>query len=96
MQVLVWLVLVVVAVFGALFLFTRSVKAKVEAALPPLGRFIDVPGARLHLVERGQGPPLLLIHGLAGNLCNFTYGVVDRLAARYRRSEERRVGKECA
>ena len=83
MHSLFWLVLVVAAVFAGLLLFTRSVKAKVEAALPPLGRFIDVPGARLHVVERGQGPPLLLIHGLAGNLCNFTYGVVDRLATRY-------------
>ena len=84
MQVLIGLVLIAGAVFGALFLFTRSVKAKVESALPPLGRFVDVPGARLHVVERGEGPPLLLIHGLAGNLCNFSYGVVDSLAVRYR------------
>ncbi len=84
MHVLFWLTLVVTVVLAGLYLFTRSIKAKVEAALPPLGRFIDVPGARLHVVERGQGPPLLLIHGLAGNLCNFTYGVVDRLATRYR------------
>lgn len=84
MNVLLALLLVAAAILLGLFLFTRSVKAKVEAALPPLGRFIDVPGARLHVVDRGQGPPLLLIHGLAGNLCNFTYGVLDRLASRYR------------
>ena len=57
---------------------------RIEAALPPRGRFIDVPGARLHVVERGQGPALLLVHGLAGQLCHFTYDLVDRLAAQYR------------
>jgi pimeloyl-ACP methyl ester carboxylesterase len=57
---------------------------QVEAALPPAGRFIDVPGARLHVVERGQGPALLLVHGLAGQLCHFTFGIVDELAAQYR------------
>jgi pimeloyl-ACP methyl ester carboxylesterase len=56
----------------------------VEAALPPAGRFVDVPGARLHVVERGQGPVLLLVHGLAGQLCHFTYGIVDQLATQYR------------
>ena len=52
--------------------------------MPPIGRFVDLPGARLHVVERGQGPALLLVHGLAGQLRHFTYDIVDRLAAHYR------------
>src|SRR5271169_6645060 len=72
------------AVGGALLLSTVLTVSRVESALPPSGRFIDVPGARLHVVDRGQGPALLLVHGLAGQLCHFTYGIVDQLATRYR------------
>lgn len=67
-----------------LLLFTVRTVRKVEEAFPPMGRFIDVPGARLHVVERGQGPALLLVHGLAGQVGNFTYGVMDRLARSHR------------
>ena len=38
-----------------LFLFTWRTARKIEAALPPTGRFVEVPGARLHVVERGGG-----------------------------------------
>jgi pimeloyl-ACP methyl ester carboxylesterase len=69
------------------FLFTLWTARKVEALLPPRGRFVDVPGARLHVREfdgAGDAPPLLLVHGLAGQLDHYTYGVTDRLAGRYR------------
>jgi pimeloyl-ACP methyl ester carboxylesterase len=65
-------------------LFTVLTVRRVEAALPPIGRFVDVPGGRLHVVDRGQGPALLLVHGLAGQLCYFTFGIVDQLAGQYR------------
>jgi pimeloyl-ACP methyl ester carboxylesterase len=79
--------LVLLALIGAgagLALFTWRTARWVEAALPPAGRFVDVPGARLHVVERSEGPPILLVHGLAGQLGDFTYGVVDLLAAQFR------------
>jgi pimeloyl-ACP methyl ester carboxylesterase len=75
---------VALCIAGALVLFTVHTVRQVERALPPAGRFVDVPGARLHLVERGKGPALLLVHGLAGQLSHFTYGIVDQLAAQYR------------
>ncbi|MGP1676027.1 MAG: alpha/beta fold hydrolase [Burkholderiales bacterium] len=84
MTVLLILVFVVAAIGGGLLLFTIRTVRRVEAALPPAGRFVDVPGARLHVVERGQGPALLLVHGLAGQLSHFTYGIVDQLATQYR------------
>jgi len=68
----------------ALFLFTWRTNRKIEAALPPTGRFIDVPGARLHVVERGQGPAVLLVHGLSGQLGNFDYGMIEPLARSFR------------
>jgi pimeloyl-ACP methyl ester carboxylesterase len=74
----------VLLIEACLALFTLRTVRRVEAALPPGGRFIEVAGARLHVVERGQGPTLLLVHGLAGQLRHFTYGIVDLLASRYR------------
>jgi len=87
MNLLLTLVLAVVAVLLAiaalLFLFTWRTARRIEAALPPTGRFIEVPGARLHVVERGErglGPSILLVHGLGGQLGNFTYGMIEPLA----------------
>jgi pimeloyl-ACP methyl ester carboxylesterase len=80
-----WTVLsLLLAVVAALVLYTAYLARKVEAALPPTGFFVELASARLHVVERGQGPPVLLIHGIAGNLRHFSYGVVERLAAHHR------------
>jgi pimeloyl-ACP methyl ester carboxylesterase len=84
MTLLAAVVLVFLLILAGLALFTRRVARSVERALPPAGRYIDVPGARLHVREAGAGQPLLLIHGLAGQMGHFTYGVMDALADRYR------------
>jgi len=72
------------ACLGALALFTARTVRKVEILVPPAGRFVDVPGARLHVVERGQGPAILMVHGLAGQLGHYTYALVDLLAPQFR------------
>lgn len=69
---------------GALVLFTAYTARRVEAALPPLGRFVEVGGARIHYVDRGDGPTLLLIHGLGSNMRTFTHSVLDRLVGEFR------------
>lgn len=56
----------------------------IERKLPPIGSFIEVDHSRIHFVDRGEGPPIVLIHGLAGVLQNFTHSLVDRLARRFR------------
>jgi pimeloyl-ACP methyl ester carboxylesterase len=68
----------------ALALFTARTARKVEAVVPPLGSFVDVDGARLHYIERGEGPVVLLVHGLAGHLRLFTHSLVDRLSEDFR------------
>jgi pimeloyl-ACP methyl ester carboxylesterase len=30
---------------------------------PPVGRFLEIEGVKLHVVEKGSGPPVLLVHG---------------------------------
>ena len=38
---------------------------RAERENPPTGHIIEVDGVRLHYVERGDGPPVVLIHGNA-------------------------------
>lgn len=83
-----WLVPTLVgtaAALGAAALYNRKQTRDAERQYPPIGRFLDVDGVRLHYIERGQGEPLVLIHGNGTMIQDFTVsGLVDRLAERYR------------
>jgi pimeloyl-ACP methyl ester carboxylesterase len=67
-----------------LIAFAALIARAVERAAPPLGQWLDVDGARLHYIDVGQGPTIVMIHGLGGQLRHFTYGVVDRLKNEFR------------
>jgi len=56
----------VVVVLAVLALFSGFIARRVTRAFPPEGRFVDVGGDRIHYVEYGSGPPLVFVHGLAG------------------------------
>jgi 2-hydroxymuconate-semialdehyde hydrolase len=45
----------------------------VDASKP--GKVIRLEDAAIHYVDRGQGPPLVLIHGLGGRIYNFRYNI---------------------
>jgi pimeloyl-ACP methyl ester carboxylesterase len=82
-----WLVpaLLGVAAIGASALYVRKQTRDAEHRHPPVGRFMNVDGVRLHYLERGQGDPLVLIHGNGSLIQDFMIsGLVDRLAKRYR------------
>ena len=52
---------------------------------PPTGQMIDVDGVRLHYVERGEGPPVVLIHGNTVWHRDFVASALfDRLAENHR------------
>lgn len=51
---------------------------------PPEGRFVQVGGARVHYVQEGAGPDVVLIHGASGNTRDMTFGLVPRLREHYR------------
>jgi hypothetical protein len=73
------------AALGAAALYTNKMTRDAERKYPPIGRFLDVDGVRLHYIERGTGEPLLLIHGHGTLIQDFTInGLVDRLSERYR------------
>lgn len=56
-----------------LMAFSAYVARRVEQALPAQGKFVDIGADRIHYVERGNGPPIVFIHGLSGQLRNFAY-----------------------
>lgn len=59
-------------------------KRRVEKAVPPRGAFTAISTGRLHYVDCGSGPAILMIHGLGGNLGNFDCGLIDELAKDFR------------
>lgn len=49
------------------------------------GSFVEVGGVRLHYLERGQGPTLVLLHGIGSMIDDFVLsGLVARAAEQYR------------
>ncbi len=74
-----------VAGLAASLLYVHAKQRSVERDHPPQGRFVDVDGVRLHYVERGEGPALVLLHGngLMANDFDLS-GLLDSAARPYR------------
>jgi pimeloyl-ACP methyl ester carboxylesterase len=71
------------ALAAAAFVEARSRAA--ERAHRLRGEFVDVDGVRLHYLERGEGPSLVLLHGLGSMIDDFVLsGLFARAAQRYR------------
>jgi 2-hydroxymuconate-semialdehyde hydrolase len=66
-------------VLAALWAYARSLVRRCEnldlADVPKPGNVIRVGGVAIHYVDEGQGPPLVLIHGLGGQTYNFRYNI---------------------
>jgi pimeloyl-ACP methyl ester carboxylesterase len=88
MNTFAWIVIAVVALFvvviAGLVFYSRRTARRVEKALPPLGRFVDVDGGTIHYLDQGSGPTLLMIHGLSGQMRHFTHSLLERLKDDYR------------
>jgi pimeloyl-ACP methyl ester carboxylesterase len=78
-------VLLAVGAVMAAALFVRHKTRQAERAHPPIGQFIEVDGVRLHYVERGQGQPLVLLHGNGSMIEDFDIsGLLGLAANQYR------------
>ncbi|MDO6415506.1 alpha/beta hydrolase [Sphingomonas sp. BIUV-7] len=71
-------------VLGAGYLFSALARRRSERIAPATGHFVTIDGVRLHYLEAGDGPPILLIHGLGGQLRHFSYALLEKLARRHR------------
>jgi len=79
-----WILFLLFMSLVGLVLFAAFSNKKAEQLLPPAGTFAKLGSTRLHYVDQGQGPAIVMIHGLCGNLHNFTYGVATPLAQNHR------------
>ena len=76
------LLLATFVVWTALRANVREVRARTD--FPPEGQFVEVDERRVHAVVQGNGPDLVLIHGLTGNTRDFTFSLAGQLAETYR------------
>ena len=86
LTILLVLFVAIVLLFAWLHLRTRSLARRAEAMVPQAGRIVPVRGGAIHYVESGpdDAPPLVLIHGISGQLQHFTYAVADLLNEDFR------------
>ena len=82
--ILLTIVVLVFLVVAGLAAFSAFIAKRVETALPPVGRFIEIDGARVHYLDVGAGEPIVFVHGLAGQMQHLTYSLADALKGRYR------------
>ncbi|KFI07630.1 alpha/beta fold hydrolase [Massilia sp. BSC265] len=69
---------------AASFFYVRARTKQAERENPPLGKFVEVDGVRLHYLERGTGPTLVLLHGNGVYSKDFeTSGILQRAAEHY-------------
>jgi pimeloyl-ACP methyl ester carboxylesterase len=88
--ILIYLI-VPIFIFGLLAAATSLGVARLEAAHPPTGRFIEVQGVRLHVAvlglprnAPGAEPAIVLVHGASGNLEDMRLALGEKLAASHR------------
>ena len=78
--------LLVVAIGFSIFVDRRADlrEAEIEARFPPEGQIVNVDGKDVHVIIKGEGPDLVLIHGAGGNARDFSFRLMDKLTDRYR------------
>jgi len=76
------LLLILAIVLSAIF--TKLASRRIKRSIPKFGKTTTLQDAEIHWFESGQGKPIIMLHGLAGNLRNFTYALVGKLDQEYR------------
>ena len=85
-----FLLLAIAVVLGAGGVLTMLEAARIEAAHPASGRFVEVEGGRLHVLELGPSSgcdeqlPVVMVHGASGNLHDLRIALGERLAGNRR------------
>jgi pimeloyl-ACP methyl ester carboxylesterase len=81
-----FLLLAIAAILGIACAITVIAASRTEVAHSPSGRFVQLEGAKLHVLELGAAAsvdqlPIVLIHGASGNLEELRLAIGQRLAA---------------
>lgn len=80
------LVLLAIADLIGFWIWARWLAATAEKTAPRLGSVIEVEGGSIHYTDAGprDGQVLVLIHGLAGNMRHYDYGMIEDLSREFR------------
>lgn len=79
----IFLSIAVLLVAAFIFVYYRTQQAQKEN--PPLGEFMDIGGVRLHYIDRGEGPPVVLLHGNGSMIQDFDSSGLIQLQASHHR-----------
>jgi pimeloyl-ACP methyl ester carboxylesterase len=80
-----WAIVATAGMLAVAALVNRQLAKRAERRHRPIGRFLDVGGIRLHYLERGEGDPLVLLHGNGSMIEDFeTSGLIDMAARKHR------------
>ncbi|MBB3223905.1 alpha/beta fold hydrolase [Pseudoduganella umbonata] len=70
-----------VGALAASYMVVRSKTKQAEVENPPTGQFVTVDGVKLHYLQRGAGPVVVLLHGNGATSLDFELsGLIDMLA----------------
>ena len=88
LSILSWLLaaLFLLAVLGiaCLVLATLWIAAKAQRLVPPVGKFVEIDGNRIHYVDMGEGRPIVFVHGLGAQLHHFRHTLFAHFGPGYR------------
>lgn len=71
-------------VVGSVMSMRREPVARAAAPSDAETRFLDTRSGRVHLLDVGEGPVILLMHGTGRSVADWQEGLADRLAERHR------------
>lgn len=69
---------------GALWAFAHWRTQVIERRYPMIGDRLALEDGSLHVLTRGDGVPVVMLHGASGNLRDWTASIFDEVAGRYR------------
>ncbi len=76
--------LVIVMLLLLVTIITQFIGSQAAVASPRTGKMTKVRGGKIHWIEEGSGKPVVMIHGLGGNIHNFTYALNTELSEKFR------------
>ncbi|MBW2389541.1 MAG: alpha/beta hydrolase [Deltaproteobacteria bacterium] len=77
-------VLAVCFVVGSAMSLRREPVARAAAPSDPETRFLDTRSGRVHILEMGEGPVVLLMHGTGRSVADWQEGLADKLSKGHR------------
>ncbi len=86
LSILLWIVVILAALLLVAHFWTRQKASEAERVVPRSGRVVEVNGGSIHYQTFGpeDGRPVVMIHGLSGQLQHCTYSLTAELEGQYR------------